>query len=194
MTGVVNIMMNKELPVFQTERLLISALTLKDIKNFVAHRNQPEVARYQNWYPVSEAEVEQLIFNQSKAEFGRPDQWYQFAIRLLPDYTFIGDIGLHFVTNFYRQVEIGYSISMAYQRKGYGRESVQAVLSYCFSNLNLEIVSATIDVRNTASQRLLESLGFQLMATRPHACYQSEAWCDEADYGLFAAQREKVGV
>jgi RimJ/RimL family protein N-acetyltransferase len=113
------------------------------------------------------------------------NQWFQFAIRLQTDNTLIGDIGVHFNSPFIPQVEIGYSIMSSYQRKGYASESVQAVIDYCFSTMQTKIISATIDVRNLASQHLLQKLGFKRMAFRPHACFLRGEWCDEADYALF---------
>ncbi|MBI9051355.1 MAG: GNAT family N-acetyltransferase [Anaerolineaceae bacterium] len=175
-------------PTLQTERLQISALTFDDIKRFYAYRTHPDIARYQGSFPESEEQVEQLIHNQSRVAFGKLNQWFQFAIRLQTEQTLLGDIGLRFVSPFIPQIEIGYSISVEYQRQGYGKESVKAVLDHCFSNLNLQVISAIIDVRNTASQRMLESLGFQRMAFRPHACFLRDEWCDEADYALFADQ------
>ena len=172
-------------PTIQTKRLVINALAMDDIKPFFTYRTDPKVLQYQGEFPRSEADVQDLIETQSKVDFGTVNQWFQFAIRLLPDNTLIGDIGLHFISPFIPQVEIAYSIIPSFQRQGYAGESVEALIDYCFSNLNIEIISATIDVRNIASQHLLQKMGFQRIAYRPHACFMRGDWCDEADYALF---------
>lgn len=174
------------IPVIQTQRLVINALTKDDIKAFYTYRTHADIIRYQGTFPENEEQIQQLITDQSNVDFGTQDQWFQFAIRIQGKQTIIGDIGLRYVSPFIPQAEIAYSISPDYQRKGYARESVQALLDFCFSNLNLKIISATIDVRNIASENLLKSLGFQRIAFRPHACFLRDEWCDEADYGLFA--------
>lgn len=173
------------LPVIQTQRLFINKLTPDDVKAFYAYRTHPDIVRYQGTFPEDEEQVQQLLINQSNVDFGMQAQWFQFAIRLQPEQTIIGDIGLRYVSPFIPQAEIAYTISAPYQRKGYAREGVQAFLDYCFSTLNLKIISATIDIRNIASVNLLKNLGFKRIALRPHASYIRGEWCDEADYGLF---------
>ena len=180
-----NTEMAATLPTLQTDRLIVNPLTPDDIKPFYTHRTHPDVLRYQGEFPRSEEDVRQLINTQNTVTFGTVGQWFQFAIRLLPDTTFIGDIGLHFSSPFIHQVEIAYSLIPSYQHKGYATESVQALIAHCFSNLNMKIISATIDVRNTASQHLLQKLGFKRMAYRPHACFIRGEWCGEEDYALF---------
>jgi RimJ/RimL family protein N-acetyltransferase len=176
---------NTNLPTIKTERLIINALTSNDIKPFYEHRTHPDILRFQGEFPRSEDDVQQLLEAQEKVPFGTVNQWFQFAIRLQNDNKLIGDIGLHFNSPFIPQAEIGYSIMSSYQHKGYASECVQAMLDYCSSTLKTKIISATIDVRNLASQRLLQKMGFKRMAYRPHACFLRGEWCDEADYALF---------
>lgn len=175
-----------DFPVIQTQRLYINALTLDDIPSFYAYRTHPDIVRYQGVFPRNEDDVKQLVEEQNRAPFGKVNQWFQFALRLLPQQTIIGDIGLQFNATFIPQVEIAYSIAPDYQRKGFARESVQALIEDLFINRNIKTISATIDVRNTASESLLKSLGFHRVAFRPHACYLRGEWCDEADFGLFS--------
>jgi RimJ/RimL family protein N-acetyltransferase len=174
------------LPVITTERLVINALTLEDIKPFFAYRTNPKVLQYQGEFPRSKTNVRELIETQNKVDFGTVNQWFQFAIRLLSDNTLIGDIGLHFNSPFISQVEIAYSIMPSFQHKGYASESVQTLIDYCFTTLQMKAITATIDVRNIASRHLLLKLGFMRMAFRPHACFLRGEWCDEEDYALFS--------
>jgi RimJ/RimL family protein N-acetyltransferase len=110
------------MPNIDTQRLFLSGLTLKDIA----------IARYQSWYPVTYASVEQLIKQQNQAAFGKGTQWFQFGIHLLSEPTMIGDIGVHFLEGQPAKAEIGYSIARNYQRQGYASESVCAILDTCF--------------------------------------------------------------
>lgn len=56
--------------------------------------------------------------------------------------------------------EIGYIINKHYQRKGYAREALQAVVDHAFRS-GVHRVFAECDPRNEASWRLLESTGFR---------------------------------
>lgn len=56
--------------------------------------------------------------------------------------------------------EIGYTVSKAYQRQGYGFEAVSKVCRTLLGPLEAELVLAGAIEKNTASLRMLEKLGF----------------------------------
>ncbi len=56
--------------------------------------------------------------------------------------------------------EIGYIINKHYQRKGYAREALQAVVAHAFRS-GVHRVFAECDPRNDASWRLLKRTGFR---------------------------------
>lgn len=68
----------------------------------------------------------------------------------------IGDIGLHFLEPENRQVEVGSSIVLKQQSKGYATEALQAVLVYLFGNWQKQRVIASVDLRNEKSIVLLK--------------------------------------
>jgi len=57
-------------------------------------------------------------------------------------------------------MEIGYCINPSSQRKGYATEAVSAMLKLLQEELKLELVLANCVELNTASQKILERLGF----------------------------------
>lgn len=62
-------------------------------------------------------------------------------------------------------LEIGYMIGKAWQHKGYGLESVRAVLDYAPEVLGEPRVAARIDAKNTASASLAKKAGFAYVKT-----------------------------
>jgi RimJ/RimL family protein N-acetyltransferase len=58
------------------------------------------------------------------------------------------------------EVEVGFSILSKYYRQGYAKESMNAVIDYAKSTLDLNVFQAITDPDNNASIKLLESLGF----------------------------------
>lgn len=56
--------------------------------------------------------------------------------------------------------EIGYLLGRAYWGQGYAREAIAAFIDFAFFTLDLRRLEATVDVRNVASNRLLQRLGF----------------------------------
>jgi ribosomal-protein-alanine N-acetyltransferase len=57
-------------------------------------------------------------------------------------------------------VEIGFTVSRPFQRRGIAREAVAALIDVLEREFGTEEIIATPDSRNTASIKLLESLGF----------------------------------
>lgn len=68
-------------------------------------------------------------------------------------------------------MEIGYSIAHAHQRKGYAYEALSALLGLLQNDLCLEMVTAGILPENTASEKLLQKLGFQREGLRHKAVW-----------------------
>lgn len=52
---------------------------------------------------------------------------------------------------------------------GYATEAVTAIMDYCFHNLELKRLCAEIDNKNERSKKLIEKLGFELIAVLPEA-------------------------
>jgi RimJ/RimL family protein N-acetyltransferase len=61
---------------------------------------------------------------------------------------------------------IAYGIFIAYQRQGYAREAVEAILDHLREELHSRRIFAEMDVENNASFRLVESLGFKRVKKR----------------------------
>ncbi len=58
------------------------------------------------------------------------------------------------------ELEMGYAIGTAYQRKGYATEVCQAIIAYAKKNLEYSRINCLIEKENTASIRFIESIGF----------------------------------
>ncbi len=69
---------------------------------------------------------------------------------------------------------------------GYGTEALSAMTGFCFENTELKRLWAQVDVRNTASVRMLEKCGY----TREGLIRQGKmvnTWCDHYIYGILAS-------
>lgn len=58
------------------------------------------------------------------------------------------------------ELEMGYAIGTAYQRKGYATEVCRAIIAYAGQNLDYPRINCLIEKKNTASIRFIESIGF----------------------------------
>ena len=69
------------LPPFTTERLTVRAMRPSDVTTFATYRNQPEVARYQDWeLPYTPDLAHQLIDEMAGIDGPVPGEWVQLAI------------------------------------------------------------------------------------------------------------------
>jgi RimJ/RimL family protein N-acetyltransferase len=68
-------------------------------------------------------------------------------------------------------------------RRGYGYEACQAVIRWLIGR-GVEVIVAEMDVRNVASVRLIEKLGFERVAFVPKAALIRGADSDEYRYSL----------
>jgi RimJ/RimL family protein N-acetyltransferase len=88
----------------------------------------------------------------------------------------------------YKWTEIVYTIVPSERKKGYGTEAVQLVVDYLFLSKDLVRIQAIVDVRNKASQRVLEITGFQREGTIRKCLYNRGEW---GDYYLYGILREE---
>lgn len=80
---------------------------------------------------------------------------------------FVGSIGTQFPHGWPGR-EVGWVIARKHWRKGYGKEAVQAVLTYAFETLESEEVIHIIHPDNLPSQALAASIGSRHLRTIHH--------------------------
>jgi len=99
-------------------------------------------------------------------------------------------IGLtnHRLIKHYEWTEITYGLSPNERGKGYGTEAVQLVVDYLFLSKDLARIQAIADVRNKASQRVLEKAGFQKEGTIRKCLFNRG---ELRDYYLYSILREE---
>jgi len=81
-------------------------------------------------------------------------------------------------------LEIGYDIVRAERGKGYGTEAIQLMVDYLFLSKDVARIQAFTDVRNKASQRVLEKAGFKREGTLRNAGFVRGHKSDAYVYGV----------
>jgi len=80
--------------------------------------------------------------------------------------------------------EIGYIVVPGNERQGIARECVSALVTHLFRAEGVHRIFADVDPRNTASNRLMQWLGFTREAHLRHAMKTHIGWCDTWLWGL----------
>jgi RimJ/RimL family protein N-acetyltransferase len=140
-------------PVLETERLVLRAPRLADVKAIVRlvgdRRIAENTARIPHPYGADDAEEFLAVANRQEGEA-------TFAIVLKGEL-----IGMCGVEPREGAAEIGYWLGVPHWSRGYATEAVRAVIDHAFGELEHEALQAGARVTNPASRRVLEKCGFQ---------------------------------
>jgi RimJ/RimL family protein N-acetyltransferase len=169
---------------FATPRLVLRAFTLDDAAAFAAYRSDPDIARYQSWdapYPLALARA--FIASLAGTDGPVAGDWVQIAVE--HHGALAGDVAVG-LSKDGLIATIGYTLAPTQQGKGLGAEAVGAVVDRLFADVGVHRVEASLDPRNVASARLVESLGFELDGTAREAVRDGDGWADDAHYALTA--------
>lgn len=153
-------MAKKEAPMIQTERLVLRRKLEKDIPNMLDMFTNNEVRQHLGGYPPCD-EHSMLKIVRSRKE----TEW---AVALRETDEYIGECSIPKIVDDYLG-EVGYLFRRSYWGYGFGNEAVQAVIDYCVKLLGLKRLCANIDDQNARSKKLIEKLGFELIAVLPEA-------------------------
>ena len=126
--------------------------------------SDPAVTRYHNQETFARRE-EALEVVRCRAELFRNGWGIRWGIARKEDDLLIGACGFNNWTGAWSHAEIGYELGSPWWRQGIMTEALSAILCYGFEQLHLNRVHALVMPENTASIRLLETLGFTAEGT-----------------------------
>src|SRR6478752_6740548 len=125
---------------FRTERLLLRTFHLGDAEVFGAYRDDPEVARYQDWAQPFTAELARdFVAGQVERVGPVPGDWVQIAIEY--DGQMIGDVAVGLDAEGWMAM-IGYTLRRDWQGQGFATEAVEALVDRLFGVTGVRRVSA----------------------------------------------------
>ncbi|HWL30551.1 MAG TPA: GNAT family N-acetyltransferase [Xanthobacteraceae bacterium] len=150
-------------PVLKTERLVMRAPRLGDVKTIAMLANDRRIAENTARipHPYRLADAEDFV---ATANFGNEAI---FAITLRKGTKKDGTvkdevIGACGFTQIDRHPpEVGYWLGVEHWGRGYATEAVRAMIDHIFTDLDCEAIQSTARVTNPASRRVLEKCGFQ---------------------------------
>ena len=167
-------------PAIETDRLIIRPMRVSDVP--ALKKWMPDRSIYAYWGKgPSKAEMNpELLFEKTE----RPSKSFHLGIAKKESDEAIGDLWVYLIEND-RMAQVAIKLSKAEQGKGYGTEALSAMTRFCFENTELQRLWTKVDVRNTASWRMLEKCGY----AREGMIRQGKmvnVWCDYYIYGMLA--------
>jgi len=151
----------------ETERLLFRELLASDTEDIFALDSDPEVVKYTGNKPLTH-------IDQARQRFEGVRQQYQdfgvgrWAAILKDTNEFIGWAGLKYIQELAGRTDnydLGYRFHKRHWGKGYATESAQAFIRLGFDEMQLQRISAYVDVRHSASAKVLEKCGLRFTNT-----------------------------
>lgn len=147
-----------------TQKLVLRAFRETDLDEFLAYRNDPDVARFQDWEGTSHEAAAALLRRNAQSTPREPGEWQQIAIALEPSDRLIGDIGL-FRRDDGSSAELGFTLATPHQGRALAREAMAGLIDALFDRSELERLDAITDTRNLPAMALLARLGFEIRST-----------------------------
>ena len=164
----------------ETERLILRRYREEDLGDLYEYLSDEEVVKFEPYAPMDVREVRHELIRRIADD-------EMIAVELKAGGKLIGNVYLG--KRDFDSLEIGYVFNRNYWGRRYAKESCRAVIERAFSE-GVHRIYAECDPCNTASWRLLESLGFRREAHFRQNVYfrrdesGSPLWKDTLVYSL----------
>jgi len=146
----------------ETKRLILRQIVASDAEEIFAFSRGPETGRDAGWKPHETLEETKQIMQEIFLE-----QESVFGMVLKETGVMIGSVGL--IDDPLRENDsvrmLGYALGEAFWGQGFMTEAADAVVTYGFEEMHLDLISATCYPFNVRSRRVLEKLGFRYEGT-----------------------------
>ncbi len=146
-------------PEFQTERLLLRKLNDADAPQIFQLRSDENHNKYID-RPLASSVDDALTFVTNINRLVDNNESLLWAIQPKTEAVIAGTVLLWHLDFQNKKAELGYELLPAFQGKGYLREALHQILSFCFLRLGLYAIEAWTHPENKRSISVLEKLGF----------------------------------
>lgn len=150
----------EEFPVLQGDRILLRRIIEEDIEDIFKIYSDPEVAKYDWYYPIEDLDKAlAIIENFDEAYYEKEEITWGVARK--SDNKIIGYCCLGDFDDTSRRCEIGYGFMREEWNKGYGTETVKALVKFAFEKMNINRLEGTVTLGNEPSVKVLKKCGFE---------------------------------
>ncbi|MBD1378720.1 GNAT family N-acetyltransferase [Metabacillus arenae] len=180
----------KELPILETDRLLLRKLRREDAEDIFQYASKEEVARNVTWdahLTLSDTE-EYLDFAFAQYEGSSVAPW---GIELKETNSLIGTIDFVNWHPKHKKAEIGYVLSPFYWNKGLTTEAANKIIEYGFINMDLIRIQARCFSTNKASEKVMKKIGMMFEGVERQALYTKGQHRDVMVYSILREEYER---
>lgn len=147
--------------IIETERLILRNYKTTDFERVHLYGSLPDFSQYDVWGPNTLEDTKNFIADSIKKSEKNPRYEFEFAVVLKDSDLLIGGCGIRRDWESCSFANLGYAINPEFQGKGYATETSKALIDFGFNKLDLAVIYATCDTRNSASYKVLEKVGMR---------------------------------
>ena len=167
-----------------TSRLILRDFYPEDWLEVHRYAGDPEVVKFMNWGPNSEADTKAFIAQAIAQSLERPRRCYHLAVALKATGQVIGGATLRMLDLEPDAGELGYTLHPQAWGQGFATELARALIEYGFTELQLRRIWATCRPDNIASFKVLRKLGLHFEEYLQHEKIIRGHWVDSLLCGL----------
>jgi RimJ/RimL family protein N-acetyltransferase len=168
----------------ETQRLVISEMSFRDIEEVRALHNHPETLKWlSDTHEVSEVEQLQWFKGLQGSSFSK-----RFVSREKSENTLIGVFRLDRLDKRNSCAEVGLDVSYHFRRMGFAREIYKALIPYLFNEISLHRLSLITLENNSAAIQLYESLGFKREGILRDALKRETSFVNAIQFSLLESE------
>ncbi|MBW6535908.1 MAG: GNAT family N-acetyltransferase [Mariniphaga sp.] len=169
----------------ESERLILSEISLTDLDNIHNLHSIPEVDEYNTLgIPKTIEETKNLIKPIIQNRFKTPRDSYTWKICLKDSNQFIGLAGFTLSNDKFKLGEIYYILHPDYWGNGYATEIAKQLVKKGFDDFDLQKVEAGVATENIKSIRVLEKIGMTREGLRRKILPIRGEWKDNYHYAI----------
>jgi ribosomal-protein-alanine N-acetyltransferase len=151
-------MLFPELPVLETERIVLRKMTLNDAEDMFAYASDPEAAKYVTWDSHRTVEDSRAFLRSTLDCYAQhvPANW---GLVLKATGHLVGTCGFMSWFSDHGRAEIGFALGREYWGQGLMTEAVRHVICWGFSECNLNRIEGECKLENFGSARVMVKCG-----------------------------------
>lgn len=178
----------RDLPIIETERLILRRMRLDDAEDLFAYGSDPQVTRTTTWDTHLSVDDSRAFLTLMEEQYERGEN-ATWGIEHRADGKFIGTVGFVAITDSGYVGEIGYALARPYWGQGITTEAARAVIRFGFDYLGLHRIQATCRADNVGSYRVMEKAGLRFEGIMRGRRYVKGRFDDIRMYGLLRSDR-----
>lgn len=180
-----------DIPVLQTDRLILRKITRLDLEDVFEYASDPEVSKYLLWYPHVDKKFTLQYLKILEREY-RKMNFFDWGVTVSESGKMIGTCGFTAFDIINNSAEIGYVLNADYWGQGYAEEMIRKILDFGFNVLGLHRIEAKMMCQNTSSSKVAEKCGMRFEGTLRESVLAKGKYVDVKVFAITETNYKKL--